>query len=173
MTFLRDCKLSIVLILTLGLTACVMLSGDVPSQVEIPLTRIVKDKKILKYLLDEAKRAHVSKVILTGNAMLIKQCASPNAYGCATFESGLQQGEIYLNIEVHNGTNIVNITHKIAHVGAFRSSCFAHGNLWLEYLMEMAKRFETQFPNSKWEHSTPTGSVRTQYKRYAKQRSHC
>jgi hypothetical protein len=80
---------------------------------------------------------------------------------------------ITLNDNIPGGTGVTNITHEIAHIAAFRKSCFSHGDLWLEYLMGMAERYEARFPGERWGSSTPTDSVRAKYQRYASQRSNC
>lgn len=166
-------QLAAVLTIALGLTACVTGADGSGGQVETTLAKVVKNKQILAYLMEEVRRAGVSSLKLYDNAAIGVKCQSPNAYGCSTFDSGSRRGEVFLNTQVGGGTGIVNITHEIAHVGAFRRNCFAHGDVWLEYLMDMAKRFEAKFPNKNWGRSSPTGSVKAKYKRYASQRSRC
>lgn len=163
----------LVILSMLSLSACTTTGTNSGGQVEQTLAKIIKNKNILAYVMDEAQRAGVSSVKLIDNAAIGVKCHSPNAYGCSTFDSGSRRGDVYLNTQKRGGTGIVNITHEIAHIGAFRRNCFAHGDVWLEYLMGMAKRYEAKFPNKKWGRSTPTGSVKAKYKRYASQRSRC
>lgn len=166
-------KLMLALLIAFSLSACVSTGTNSGGQVELTLAKVIKNKQILAFMLNEVRRAGVSSVKLYDNASIGRECQSPNAYGCSTFNSGTQRGDVYLNTQVRGGTGIVNITHEIAHVGAFRLNCFAHGDVWLEYLMAMAKRYETEFPNKKWGRSTPTASVKAKYKRYAAKRSRC
>ena len=160
----------IVLICTLiFLNSCTGLqlgAGSEKARMAKQLSPFVSDEQILDYLSTEAEMAGVSW-IKTG------VCKSRSSYGCSSWDTKSRRGVITLNDNISGGTGVTNIAHEIAHIAAFRKSCFAHGDLWLEYLMGMAQRYETRFPGERWGSSTPTDSVQAKYQRYASERSMC
>jgi hypothetical protein len=111
----------------------------------------VTDPSIIAYLAEEAANAGVSRI------RAFKAGENPNGdYGMSTFNSGTRFGEVLIDASNSGGRSVTNFTHEIAHIAAFRRGCFAHGDLWLEYLMAMAKRYEVQFPGKNWGKYSPT-----------------
>ena len=136
------------------------------ARMESQLSPFVSGEQILDYLSTEAAIAGVSR-IKTG------VCRPRSSYGCSSWDTRTERGIITLNDNIPGGTGVTNITHEIAHIAAFNEGCFAHGDLWLEYLMGMAERYEERFPGERWGSATPTDSVRAKYQRYSSERTSC
>ena len=142
------------------------------AQLDAQLSPYVTDAAQRDFLATEATAAGVSEFHFVGSAALWAKCPGGD-YGCSTYKTGSRRGDVYLNVEVAGGTGVTNITHEVAHIAAFRKGCYAHGDVWLEYLMGMAQRYETAFPGKKWGKSSPAASVQAKYQRYAGERKSC
>ncbi len=166
---LRQIALVAVLLLpSIGLPAHAMTKAALDAE----LAPYVTDAAQRDFLATEAAAAGVSEFHFIGSAALQAECPG-GEYGCSTFNSGSRRGDVYLNVEVAGGTGVTNITHEVSHIAAFRKGCDVHGDVWLEYLMGMAQRYEAQFPGKKWGKSAPTASVQAKYARYAGERGSC
>ena len=142
------------------------------AELDTQLSAYVSDLALRDFLATEATAAGVSEFHFVGSAELQRKCPGGD-YGCSTFKSGSRRGDVYLNVEVAGGTGVTNITHEVSHIAAFRKGCYAHGDVWLEYLMGMAQRYEQAFPGGKWGKFSPVASVQAKYQRYAGERKIC
>lgn len=153
-----------------GLAAAV--HAETKAEFDAQLAPYVSDPGIRDFLAREAVAAGVRKIHFLSADQTRSTCG-PDSYGCATYTKGAGGGDVYLNTGRSGGTGVMNITHEVAHIWAFRNNCNAHGDLYLEYLMAMAQRFEAEFPGVAWGKSDPTASVEDKYIRYAMERSQC
>ena len=147
-------------------------SAESTAVLDSQLAGFVKDAALRAYLAQEASSAKVSAFHVIGAVELAQKCTGA-IYGCSTWDVSSRRSDVYLNGEISGGLGVVNITHEVAHVGAFALGCYSHGDVWLDYLSAMAQRYEATFPGGRWGSADPTDSMQKYATRYALERPSC
>lgn len=129
-----------------------------------PISQIMPDPDMAAFFAEEATRAGVARVE-------VMHLGPGGVYGDTTMTSDTKAPVVRINVDRPGGNSPTNLAHEISHAWAFRHGCYNHGEGWLAYHLEIAKRFEAQFPGVKWSGKTPSDNVRIKAARYPN--DHC
>lgn len=128
----------------------------------LQVARYQTDPAIVDFIAREATRAGVRSIRpFPEGATRFRGIPVASTYGMTT-----EAGDVYINPNLRGGTSVVNLTHEIAHVAASGRNCQCHGKEWLNAYLDIAKRFEAQFPGVAWSGTTPTQRVLRNVERY-------
>ncbi|WP_147125965.1 hypothetical protein [Shimia ponticola] len=117
--------------------------------------------QVAAFMPDEAMAAFVTEEALRAGVRRFEFTTSRTNYGKAS-----SAGTVELSTVLPGGTGVVNVTHEIAHVAAFKRNCVGHKACWLNLYLDIARRFEDRFPGAKWSGTTPTARVMRNVDRY-------
>ena len=156
---------SLVLACLLALSACET-GGPVTSRPAIlaSVSQIMPDPDVAAFFAEEATRAGVATIEVV-------HLGPGGVYGDTMMTSSTRAPVVRINVDRPGGNSATNLAHEISHAWAFRNGCYNHGERWLAYHLEIAKRFEAQFPGVKWSGKTPTDNVMAKGSRYPN--DHC
>ncbi len=156
---------SLILVCFLALGACD--SGapvtQRPALLE-PLSQIMPNPDMSAFFAEEAARAGVARIEVV-------HLGPGGVYGDTMMNSGTRAPVVRINVDRPGGSSPTNLAHEISHAWAFRNGCYNHGERWLAYHLEIAKRFEARFPGVKWSGKSPTENVMVKGLRYPN--DHC
>lgn len=156
------------MMLALGLLALAACETDGPNKARPALSsqiaQIMPDPSMAAFFAEEATRAGVARIE-------IAHLGPGGDYGMTTMSSATRAPVVRINVDRPGGNSPTNLAHEISHSWAFRHGCYNHGERWLAYHLDIAKRFEARFPGVRWSGKSPTDNVTAKGARYPN--DHC
>jgi hypothetical protein len=68
-----------------------------------------------------------------------------NQTGCGGAQ--LETRSLVINPRKEQCLRLAHLAHEIAHIGVLRFNCYGHGDKFYQYNLDIARRFEQQFPD--------------------------